>query len=53
MKTEITLHRVTLEKLIEANENVLKTIDDEKLIEFYKGLIAAYKGMLSLFKEET
>lgn len=52
MKSEITLYRITLEKLIKANENVLKTIDDEKLKEYYSGIIAAYKGMLSLFNED-
>ena len=52
MKSEITLYRITLEKLIEVSEYVLKTTGDDKLKEYYRGLIAAYKGMLSLFNED-
>lgn len=52
MKTEITLHRVTLENLIKVYEHHLETIDDEYLEEYYRGLHVAYKSMLILFEED-
>ena len=52
MKSEITLYRYTVEKLIEVYGSVVKMIDSPDERAFYLGKQCAFESLLSLFCDE-
>ena len=52
MKTEITLQRYTVEKLIEAHEALAKQMETPNFREYFNGKRSAFEDLLILFRED-
>lgn len=52
MKTEITLNRIAIEKLIESYDSLLTRITSAEDYEYFNGKRTAYEDLLILFRDD-